>query len=120
MEQAVQYTEQMEKFLNMIKTSHRATTVAVADGRRFDRVLVDNSTRYFVDRHTWEIYGAKSSFQFNPRRWFGKLSQISEFDWATLTPVAGSTLEQEWNAREDGIKQNYKPRGRPRKVAVTP
>lgn len=120
MEQAVQYTEQMETFLTMIKNASRATTVTVADGRRFDRVIVDGSTMYFVDRHTWEIYGAKSSFQFNPRRWYGRLQQINEFNWVALTPVAGSTLETEWNTREEGIKQGYKPRGRPRKVAVTP
>lgn len=118
MEQAIQYNEYMDKFKATLEAAQSPAIVNVVDGRRFDRVVVNGNPAYFVDRHTWEIYGAKSSFQYNPRRWYGKLNQAHEFDWKTKEPVAGTALEAEWNKREHGIKQNYRPRGRPRKVTT--
>lgn len=114
MEQAIKYGELMENFTKVLGVA------AVIPGRRFDRITIQNDVRYFVDRHTWEIFGSKSSFQYNPRRWYGKLDTVNDMDWNTLTPKAGSVLEAAWNAREGEIKKNYKARGRPRKAAVTP
>lgn len=111
MEQAVKYTENMGIFTKLL-----GKNVEVKPGRRFDRVAVDGVVKYFVDRHSWEIYGAKSSFQYNPRRQYGKLDTAKQFDWVTLKPLAGTAIESVWLEREAEIVKNYKPRGRPRKV----
>jgi len=113
MEQAIKYTENMNAFVStLLKT---AKNVEHISGRRFDRVSVDGSVRYFVDRHTWEVFGAKSSFQYNPRRQYGKLDTVDQFDWKTNRPRPGTAVESTWLAREAEIVKNYKPRGRPRK-----
>lgn len=116
MEQAVKYTENMNAFQQTLNKVLGAKNVEVKPGRRFDRVAVDGIVKYFVDRHSWEIFGAKSSFQYNPRRMFGKLDTVKQFDWVTLKPLAGTPIESVWSAREAEIVKNYKPRGRPRKV----
>ncbi len=113
MEQAIKYTENMNAFINRLITQNK--NVERINGRRFDRISVNGSVRYFVDRHTWEVFGAKSSFQYNPRRQFGKLDTVDQFDWATNRPLPGSSVEAAWLARESEIVKNYKPRGRPRK-----
>ena len=103
----------MNRFVSTLLSG--AKNVEVKKGRRFDRVVVDGSVKYFVDRETWEIYGAKSALQFNPRRQFGKVDTVTQFDWSTGTPLAGSTIEAVWLARENAIVSGYKKRGRPRK-----
>ncbi len=87
------------------------------EGRRFDRIKCNDTVRFFVDRNSWEIYGAKSSFQFNPRRWYGTLDSVGQYDWTQVapTPLAGTSAERIFNDREAEITKNYKPRGRPRK-----
>lgn len=114
MEQAVKYTELMEQFTKVLSANG---TAEVIPGRRFDRISVDKSMRFFVDRNSWEIYGAKSVFQYNPRRWYGTLNSVSEYNWSEYYPVPmpGTTAEQAFTAREQEIVKNYKPRGRPRK-----
>lgn len=84
-------------------------------GRKFDRVIADGRTHYFVDRHTWDIFGAKSDFQHNPRRWYGTLQTVQQVDWFTGKADPGSEAEKMIRAHEAGIKATYKPRGRPRK-----
>lgn len=120
MEQAIKYTENMNSFTDVLLKTAGVKTVENKPGRRFDRVAVNGTVKYFVDRHTWEIFGAKSSFQYNPRRQFGKLDTVSQFDWTTNTPRSGTPIEQSWLAREAEIQKNYKPRGRPRKNPVKP
>lgn len=115
MEQAVKYTEHMDTFCKALKTS-ATTKVETKVGRRFDRVTVDGAVKYFVDRHTWEIYGAKSSFQFNPRRLYGKLDTVTQYDWTTNLPKVGTDAEKVFAAREATIQKNYKARGRPKKA----
>lgn len=114
MEQAVKYTELMENLTKQLGTLGQTTIIP---GRRFDRISVNKSVRFFVDRNSWEIYGAKSVFQYNPRRWYGTLNSVSEYDWSsdTPTPKAGTPAEQAFTTREQEIVKNYKPRGRPRK-----
>lgn len=112
MDTAVMYTELMDKFKNALSSKG---TVEVLPGRRFDRVVFDESVMYFVERHNWTIYGAKSSFQFNPRREHGTLNTVDQYDWTTGLPIAGTEAEKIWNEREAEIQKNYKPRGRPRK-----
>ena len=116
MDTATQYTEKMEKFMNTLTSTLGTKNVKRIKGRRFDRIKCDDAVRYFVDRNSWEIYGAKSSFQFNPRRWYGTLDVVSQYTWVpTPTPIAGTPAEEIHNKREAEIVQNYKPRGRPKK-----
>lgn len=115
MDTAIQYTENMNEFVNTLMKTAARKSVEQAKGRRFDRIIVDNEVRFFVDKNTWEIFGAKSDFQYNPRRQYGKVDTTGQFDWKTLRPMAGTTIESAWTAREAEIAKNYKPRGRPRK-----
>jgi hypothetical protein len=113
MEQAVKFIELTNEFINELVKTHKM--VQRIEGRRFDRIKCDDTVRFFIDRHTWEIFGAKSSFQYNPRRVYGTLDVVSQYDWKTLTPIAGSSAERIFNEREVEIQKNYRPRGRPRK-----
>jgi hypothetical protein len=113
MEQAIQYTENMNAFVGEL--AKVAKSVQVLRGRRFDRVAVDDTVKYFVDRHTWEIFGAKSKIQYNPRRHYGKVDTISDFDWKTGLPIEASPSYTTWKDRENELTKDHKPRGRPRK-----
>lgn len=117
MDTAIQYTEHMTAFVSTLLKI--GTSVEVHRGRRFDRIEFDSTVEYFVDRNTWWVYGAKSPFQYNPRRVFGTLSTIDQFDWSTNTPLAGTPMETELESRESAIQAGYKKRGRPRKVVHT-
>lgn len=120
MEMAIKYTESMNEFVNLLLGTSGVRNVEHKAGRRFDRILVNGAVKYFVDRHTWEVFGAKSSFQYNPRRQYGKLDTVSQFDWVTNTPIPGTDAEATFSAREAEIQKQYKPRGRPRKNPVKP
>lgn len=110
MEQLTQLVELTEKFVELIKGNRKA-------GRRFDRVWDSPSENlYFVEKATHLIYGAKSSFQYNPRRLYCTLSQIDQIDWYTGTPKPGTEVAQAWADREATYKKSYKKRGRPRKT----
>lgn len=120
MDTAIQYTENMTAFISTLLNTKGNKNVEQAQGRRFDRILVNGEVRFFVDKNTWEIFGAKSDFQYNPRRQYGKIDTASQFDWAALRPLSGTTIETVWLQREAEIQKSYKPRGRPRKNPVTP
>lgn len=120
MEMAIKYTESMNTFVNLLLGTAGVKNVEHKAGRRFDRILVNGAVKYFVDRHTWEVFGAKSSFQYNPRRQYGKLDTVNQFDWVTHTPEPGTDAEKQFLAREAEIQKQYKPRGRPRKNPVKP
>lgn len=115
MEQAVKFIELSNTFVTKLLKTHK--TVERIEGRRFDRIKCNDSVRFFIDRNSWEIYGAKSSFQYNPRRMYGTLETVEQYNWAseTPTPLAGTDAEKLHTAREAEIQKNYKPRGRPRK-----
>lgn len=115
MEQAVKFIELTDAFIKVLEKVH--TNVQRAEGRRFDRISYDNVVRFFIDRNSWEIFGAKSSFQYNPRRLYGTLETVDQYNWAGKipSPLAGTDAENTFKAREDTIAKNYKPRGRPKK-----
>lgn len=115
MDTAIQYTENMNDFITALLQVKGTKTVEQVKGRRFDRIVINDTVRFFVDKNTWEIFGAKSDFQYNPRRQYGKIDTALQFDWVTLRPIAGTTIETAWLTRETEIQKNYKPRGRPRK-----
>ncbi len=114
-EQAVKFIELTNEFVNELLKSHKM--VERIEGRRFDRIKCDGVVRFFIDRNSWEIYGAKSSFQYNPRRVYGTLESSKQYDWSHTipTPMPNTRAEAMHNEREAEIQKNYKPRGRPRK-----
>lgn len=116
MEQAVRYIDLTNAFIiALLSKFHSAERI---QGRRFDRISCNGAVEFFVDRNTWEIFGAKSDTQFNPRRHFGTLETVTQFDWVAGQPQRGTALETSWLAKEDELTKNHKPRGRPKKVVV--
>ena len=118
MEQAIKYIEEMDIFLTLLRkvTMKNHAAIETIIGRKFDRIVIDGAVTYFVDKKNSVIYGTKSPLQYNPRRSYGTLDTVMQFDWTTNTPLPGSPVEAEWNAREKAIQSGYKKRGRPRKV----
>jgi hypothetical protein len=121
MNDTITYVEQMDTFLTLLRKilMKRLSAVESISGRKFDRIMIDDATEYFVDKNSRIIYGAKSPLQYNPRRSYGTIDTVEQFDWTTNTPIAGTPVEAEWQAREDAIQSAYKKRGRPRKVVTT-
>ena len=119
MEQAVKFIELTNDFVTTLTKSYKM--VQRLEGRRFDRIQCDDTVRFFIDRNSWEIFGAKSSFQYNPRRLYGTLATVGQYDWAqdNPTPLPNTDAEKAFFDREAEIQKNYKPRGRPRKNPVT-
>jgi len=117
METAIQYIELQNDFIAQLLKDYQS--VERYEGHKFDRIAVDDAVEYFIDKHTWIIYGAKSPLQYNPRRTYGTLSTASQFDWTTNSPIPGSIIEAEWERKEAAIQSGYKKRGRPRKVVAT-
>ena len=125
MDKAVEYTQKMEKFVNALNTTNSSATHGdkweIETGRKFDKVYVKTSVqklgRYMVDRNSWVIYGIKSWAQINPRRTFGTLDTIDQYDWSPYNgvPKAGTQAEKVHNETEAKIAAGYKKRGRPRK-----
>lgn len=128
MDKAVEYTQKLEKFVNALNTTNSSATHGdkweIETGRKFDKVYVKTSVqklgRYMVDRNSWVIYGIKSWAQINPRRTFGTLDSVDQYDWSgyTGTPKAGTSAERIHNEAEAKIAAGYKKRGRPRKATV--
>jgi hypothetical protein len=109
MNDAITYVEQMDTFITLLRKilMKSQSTVESISGRKFDRIMIDDATEYFVDKNSRIIYGAKSPLQYNPRRSYGTIDTVEQFDWTTNTPIAGTPVEA------------YKKRGRPRKVVTT-
>ena len=128
MDKAVEYTQKMEKFVNALNTTNSSATHGdkweIETGRKFDKVYVRTSVqklgRYMVDRNSWVIYGIKSWAQINPRRTFGTLDTIDQYDWTGYNgvPKAGTAAEKAHVEAEAKIAAGYKKRGRPRKASV--
>ena len=123
MDIAIQYQQNLEKFVAALNQHGKWN---FDNGRKFIRVFEtlnngQNVGRYFVDKNSQVIYGAKSWNQFNPRRQFGTLSTIDQFDWSGYTgvPKSGTVAEKEHNTREAKIAAGYSKRGRPKKISLT-
>lgn len=116
METAVVYTELVDRFVGTLTLAVGGTTLK--SGRKFDRIMINGNVTYFIEKDTQNIYGAKSDVQYNPRRLYGDLTTVDQFDWVTATPLPNTAAEKQWAEREAEIQKNYKPRGRPRKNPV--
>lgn len=57
----------------------------VESGRKFDKVLLRNgatsTVRYFIDRKTGNIYGAKSRLAPNLKWYFGDIYRADRWEW---------------------------------------
>jgi hypothetical protein len=109
---AVDYNAALEKFVA------RLGVPKVLTGRKFDRVFwQEGAGVYMIERATRNIYGVKSWTQVNPRRLYGTLDTIGEWDWneSPPTPVPGTTAAADHASREQAYVAGYKKRGRPRK-----
>jgi hypothetical protein len=97
-----------------------ATGLTHAAGRLYDKVYLVTSAgetdgRYMVERKTGDIFGIKSWNQHNPRRFYGNVSTVDQWDWSVFpaVPKAGTEAETAHQAREATFAQTYKKRGRP-------
>ena len=115
METAVQYIDQMNNFVAVLLRSN--PSVEIQTNRRFARVLLEGEVFYFVEKNTKNIYGAKSSTQYNPRRFYGTLETVDQFNWDDHQPLENTEMFHPWWDREAMILSTYKKRGRPRKVS---
>jgi hypothetical protein len=127
MDKAVEYSQKVESFVKALVAGGslgQGDTWAVETGRKFDKVYVQTNVqkigRYMIDRNSWVVYGIKSWAQINPRRTFGTLDTVSQYDWSghTGTPKAGTDAEKLHTELEAQITAGYKKRGRPRKVTA--
>jgi hypothetical protein len=127
MDKAVEYSQKVEKFVAALTKENvgvKGDKWQVETGRKFDKVYVQTDVqkigRYMVDRNSWIIYGIKSWAQINPRRTYGTLDTVSQYDWSGHTgiPKAGTDAENLHNELEAQIAAGYKKRGRPRKVVA--
>ena len=85
-------------------------------GRVYDKVhAVNESGRYMVERKTGYIYGIKSWNQHNPRRLYGTLDTVDQWDWSVFPaiPKTGTMAEYYHSDRENQYTLSYKKRGRP-------
>jgi len=120
MDIAIQYQQNLEKFVAALNQHGKWN---FDNGRKFTRVFetlnnAQNVGRYFVDKNSQVIYGAKSWNQFNPRRQFGTLSTIDQWDFSGFdgVPKPGTNAEKQHNTREAKIAAAYSKRGRPKKA----
>lgn len=127
LDRAVEYVRKLEHFRATLEAQEASCvqsgfTVHIEKGRKFDKVYINTGTqrmgRYMVDRNSWEIYGIKSWAQVNPRRMFGTLDSVDDYDWSPYvgTPKTGTDAAIQFTKRERDIQQSYAPRGRPRKA----
>jgi hypothetical protein len=131
LEIAVAYVQKIEELRSALQAADRGCiqngdTVGIDIGRKYDRIYIQTyhngqpnqkMARYFVDRHSWVIYGCKSYTQVNERRQFGTLDTITQYDWSAYqaVPKAGTQAEKLHLEREAAIVANHRKRGRPRK-----
>lgn len=119
MEDAIRYIELLNALVAaIIASSTEMKSVNLIKGRKYDRLAVNDSVTYFVEKDSHKIFGAKSDSQFNPRREFGTLETVDQMDWATGTPKPLTQLALDLEVRENFIKAGYKKRGRPPKAKV--
>ena len=131
LDRAVEYVEKLEHFRATLESQdvgcvRNGDKAKIETGRKFDKVYIQTYHdgkpnqrlgRYMVDRNSWTIYGIKSWAQINERRIYGTLDMVDQFDWSQYygVPKVGTDAHALVVKREEDIRQNYKPRGRPKK-----
>ena len=87
MDKAVEYSQKVEGFVKALSAQNvgvKGDKWQVETGRKFDKVYVQTDVqkigRYMIDRNSWIIYGIKSWAQINPRRTYGTLDTVGQYD----------------------------------------
>jgi hypothetical protein len=101
------YILRLAKFCQRLQADQNKTRAANAlpevlvyseTGRKFDKVYIDGTdvapVRYFVERQTGNIYGAKSQAAPNLSWYFGTLERAEKWDWSEFhgQPVEDNTV----------------------------
>jgi hypothetical protein len=113
--------EQQIELLKQDESDDRSIVVAIDTGRRYDKILMgwmnkDRSfsplkVRYFVERETGEIYGAKSELAPNLRWYFGSIYTAEQWDWSGHHAVpkgAPETLTKAERADPEKVEEYQK------------
>lgn len=93
---SVEYATAQSAFLSRLtadqqkaakERGHSTNIVALVEsGRKFDKVSIaidkSSSVRYFIERDTGIIYGAKSRFAPNLKWYFGTIYKADKWDWS--------------------------------------
>ena len=79
----MEYHKKLSAFTDLIAAqAPHPRKVEVLVGRTFDRVLIDDGVRYFIEKTSNTIYGARSYTAVNKNWWFGTLDTIADWDWS--------------------------------------
>lgn len=124
-----QYTKLLVEFAAQLQRDQRAANpkadimVTVETGRKYDKMIIITSkngqakadVRYFVEKGTGTIFGAKSKVAPNAMWFFGTLATASKWDWGQFhgVPVNDDSVEevsQYGKEREDGGYRHYRLR----------
>ena len=91
-----EYTDALELLLTRITTETRARLVAdgldcpanmqnaearISSGRQFDKIVIGNGVRYFVERLSGTVYASASRNAPNFNRSFGTVYSQDDFNW---------------------------------------
>lgn len=103
----VEYVKSLNEFVEQLKAAQK-DFVYVESGRKFDKIIIGNGVRYFIDRSKGIIYGSKSRLAPNMKWHFGTLSNASKWDWSGFhgVPVNDDSVRL---VGEYGTYKHYEP-----------
>ena len=81
------YLESLRKFVEQLRTDQNDNKWTFELGRKYDKVIFDETltdmdVRYFVERSTGNIYGARSNTTPHLGWYFGNLDRCHLWDWS--------------------------------------
>ena len=80
-----QYLEQLKKFVEQLRAQQNTDKWTFEFGRKYDKIRKFEShsqVRYFVERTTGNIYGARSNTTPHLGWYFGNLDRCHLWDWS--------------------------------------
>ena len=80
-----QYSDSIDFLLERLANGERK--IVYKEGRKFDKVIIDGSVRYFINRANGTVYGAKSALAPNFDWWFGTIYESEKWDWSDYHPI---------------------------------
>lgn len=79
----ITYYTQLDAFVLQLKSEQDTQKVVhVESGRKFDRVYIDEGIRYFIEKDTGTIFGARSRAAPNLKWYFGTLDTAHLWHWS--------------------------------------
>ena len=79
---SAQYNEAFAEFVARLGGSQPKKIYRVETGRKFDKVFAGDNVRFFVQRTTGAIYGAKSELAPNMKWWYGDIYTAGQWTWS--------------------------------------